>query len=266
MAAGTLPVTGAVTMRAATMRAATTAGIMVIYAGRGRHGHYAAGGHLGGRGNRFAGAHQFRGKGGASRNAFGHQAAWSDFLFVRQSEPDMDLEKTAGPACWPGPFNATRRAVIRPKRFSSWAAARWLRAASLAVPFLEIRCALGFPPVTSCVAYCQNPSRSSSPREVASVGRVHRGPRQSGPQQTECDDNGNDYDHDVDWHCCAPAIFRSMVIECVRSALISIKRLLSRVGRDTFPSPLRRFGAGRQFVRNQTPGRLDATAKRNPIN
>ena len=56
-----------------------------------------------------------------------------------------------------------------------------------------------------------------------------------------------DYDHDVDWHCCAPAFFQSMVVECVGSALISIKRLLSRVGRDTSPSPLRRFGAGQQF-------------------
>ena len=45
----------------------------------GHHGHYAAGGHLGGSGNRFAGAHQFRGKGGASRNAFGHQAAWNNW-------------------------------------------------------------------------------------------------------------------------------------------------------------------------------------------
>ena len=45
----------------------------------GHHGHYAAGNHLGGRGNRFAGAHQFRGKGGATRNAFGHQAAWNNW-------------------------------------------------------------------------------------------------------------------------------------------------------------------------------------------
>ena len=45
----------------------------------GHHGHYAGGGHLGGRGNRFAGANQFRGKGGASRNAFGHQAAWNNW-------------------------------------------------------------------------------------------------------------------------------------------------------------------------------------------
>ena len=45
----------------------------------GHHGHYAAGGHLAGRGNRFAGANQFRGKGGASRNAFGHQAAWNNW-------------------------------------------------------------------------------------------------------------------------------------------------------------------------------------------
>jgi len=39
-----------------------------------------------------------------------------------------------------------------------------------------------------------------------------------------------------------------MVIECRRLALISIKRLLSRVGPDTSPSPLRRFGAGQQSL------------------
>jgi len=45
-----------------------------------------------------------------------------------------------------------------------------------------------------------------------------------------------------------------MVIECMGSALISIKRLLSRVGRDTSPGPLRRFGAEQQLARSQTPG------------
>ena len=53
-----------------TTRAATTVVIMA----------YAAGGHLGGRGElAFAGASHFRGKGGASRNAFGHQAAWNNW-------------------------------------------------------------------------------------------------------------------------------------------------------------------------------------------
>jgi hypothetical protein len=44
----------------------------------GHHGHY-AGGHFGGGrgGNRFAGASQFRGRGGANRNAFGNHAAWN---------------------------------------------------------------------------------------------------------------------------------------------------------------------------------------------
>jgi hypothetical protein len=99
-------------------------------------------------------------------------------------------------------------------------------------------------------------ARSSAGQPEA--GRERRAvpsrPTTEWPQQTECDDNGNDYDHDVDWHCCAPAIFRSMVIECVRSALISIKRLLSRVSRDTSPSPLRRFGAGQQSLGTKRRG------------
>jgi hypothetical protein len=45
-----------------------------------------------------------------------------------------------------------------------------------------------------------------------------------------------------------------------------IKRPLSRVGCDPSRNPFASFGAEQQFVLNQTPGSLDATAERNPIN
>jgi hypothetical protein len=57
-----------------------------------------------------------------------------------------------------------------------------------------------------------------------------------------------------------------MVIAYVRLVLISIKHPLSRVGYDSSCNPGALFGGGQQFVRNRTLGRLDATAKRNPIN
>ena len=70
-----------------------------------------------------------------------------DLLFIRQSDADMDLEKTAGPVVLPWTFQhhatACNPAVIvsrAPQR-----AAQWLRAAPLAVPCLETRYALGFP-------------------------------------------------------------------------------------------------------------------------
>jgi hypothetical protein len=47
-----------------------------------------------------------------------------DLLFIRQSDADMDLEKTAGPVVLPWTFNTTRQLVIRPYRFSSAATCR----------------------------------------------------------------------------------------------------------------------------------------------
>jgi hypothetical protein len=69
-----------------------------------------------------------------------------DSLFVRQSEPDMDLEKTAGPVVLPWTFQHHTAGRNSAEAFLKHSHVPRNGAAPVAVPFLEIRCALEFPP------------------------------------------------------------------------------------------------------------------------